>query len=131
MNPWLLAADAVLLLHACFVAFVVGGLVAIYLGGALGWRWVRGRMLRWAHLAAIGVVVVQAWLGLVCPLTILEMALRARAGAATYAGTFVSHWLESLLYWRAPPWVFVAAYTAFGTAVVASWLVVRPVARGR
>ena len=125
-TPWLVAADAVLLLHVLFVLFVVGGLAAIYAGRALGWAWVRGRTFRFAHLGAIGVVVVQAWLGVVCPLTTLEMALRARAGAATYAGTFVSHWLEALLYWRAPAWVFVVAYTAFGAAVLGSWFAVPP-----
>jgi len=53
-----LLADAVLALHAAFVAFVVLGLVAILVGGALGWRWVRGPRFRALHLAAIVSVVV-------------------------------------------------------------------------
>ena len=126
MDPYLIAADAVLVAHALFVLFVVAGLALILLGGALGWRWVRDPWFRLAHLAAIGVVVVQSWLGIVCPLTSLEMALRARAGAATYSGSFLSHHLETLLYYRAPPWVFAIVYTAFGAAVVASWFAVRP-----
>ena len=126
---WLLAADAVLVVHAAFVAFVVAGLAAIYLGGALGWSWVRGRGFRLAHLAAIAVVVVQSWFGVVCPLTTLEMALRARAGAATYAGAFVAHWVESALYWSAPDRVFTLVYTAFAAAVAASWFAVRPRSR--
>ena len=128
---WLIAADAVLLVHALFVLFVVGGLVLIYAGRAFGWSWVHGRGWRLAHLAAIGVVVVQSWLGALCPLTSLEMALRARAGEAVYAGAFVAHWLEALLYYRAPGWVFIVAYTAFGAAVLASWFVVPPNVRGR
>ncbi|WP_144982543.1 DUF2784 domain-containing protein [Halomonas sp. C22] len=127
----LLLADAVLLLHVLFVAFVVPGLLAIYLGGILGWRWVRHRRFRLVHLGAIGYVVVQAWLGAVCPLTTLEMALRAEAGSATYAGSFIQHWLQRLLYYTAPEWVFVAVYTLFGSLVLASWWVVRPVARQR
>lgn len=127
----LLLADAVLLLHVLFVAFVVLGLLAIYLGGILGWRWVRHRRFRLVHLGAIGYVVVQAWLGAVCPLTTLEMALRAEAGSATYAGSFIQHWLQRLLYYTAPEWVFVAVYTLFGSLVLASWWVVRPVARQR
>ncbi|UDM08785.1 DUF2784 domain-containing protein [Halomonas sp. NyZ770] len=127
----LLLADAVLLLHVLFVAFVVLGLLAIYLGGLLGWHWVRHRRFRLVHLGAIGYVVVQAWLGAVCPLTTLEMALRAEAGSATYAGSFIQHWLQRLLYYTAPEWVFVAVYTLFGSLVLASWWVVRPVARQR
>lgn len=127
----LLLADAVLLLHVLFVAFVVLGLLAIYLGGILGWRWVRHRRFRLVHLGAIGYVVVQAWLGAVCPLTTLEMALRAEAGSATYAGSFIQHWLQRLLYYTAPEWVFVAVYTLFGSLVLASWWVVRPFTRKR
>ena len=50
----------------------------IQLGGALGWGWVRLRWFRITHLCAIGVVVIQSWLGVMCPLTTLEMALRPR-----------------------------------------------------
>ena len=131
MNSWSAAADAVLILHVAFVLFVVAGLVLIFVGAAMGWRWVRSRAFRLAHLAAIGVVVAQAWLGVVCPLTTLEMALRARAGDAVYAGSFVAHWLHAALYWQAPAWVFTVAYTAFGAAVLASWFLVRPERAGR
>lgn len=122
----LLAADAVLLLHALFVAFVIVGLILIFAGRALDWSWVRNWWFRIAHLAAIGVVVAQAWFGVVCPLTTLEMVLRRQAGDATYAGTFISHWLESILYYRAPAWVFAVCYTAFAALVVLSWFWVRP-----
>jgi hypothetical protein len=126
-STWkLLAADAVLLLHVLFVIFVITGLVAVLVGRIAGWPWVRNWWFRILHLAAIGVVVLQAWLGRICPLTILEMWLREQAGDATYAGSFVSHWLESILYYRAPAWVFIAAYTAFAALVVLAWLWVRP-----
>lgn len=122
----LLGADLVLAVHAAFVAFVVFGLVLILLGKALSWSWVRNRAFRLAHLAAIVVVASQAWLGVVCPLTTLEMSLRRRAGAAAYEGTFISHWLDSLLYYDLPSWVFVVCYTAFAALVLASWFVVPP-----
>jgi multisubunit Na+/H+ antiporter MnhB subunit len=123
---FLLAADAILLLHALFVGFVVVGLVLILVGKARAWSWVRNPWFRVAHLVAIGVVVLQSWFGVICPLTTLETTLRSRAGEAAYAGSFVAHWLETLLYYRVPPWVFVVCYTAFGAVVVASWFWVRP-----
>ncbi|MEM1436220.1 MAG: DUF2784 domain-containing protein [Pseudomonadota bacterium] len=125
-SVYVLAADLVLLLHVLFVAFVVVGLVLIFAGYLLAWRWVRRFWFRAAHLAAIAVVVVQAWLGVLCPLTILEMALRECGGDATYTGSFIAHWLESILYYRAPAWAFTAAYTAFGLLVLLSWVCVPP-----
>ena len=122
----LFAADAVLLLHVLFVVFVIAGLLLIFLGKVLAWSWVRNWWFRITHLVAIVVVVLQAWLGVICPLTTLEMALRREAGDATYAGTFISHWLESILYYQAPAWVFAVCYTAFAALVVLSWFWVRP-----
>ncbi|WP_386083393.1 DUF2784 domain-containing protein [Vreelandella sp. F11] len=123
---FLLIADIILILHVLFVAFVVLGLAAIYAGYFLNWRWVRNRTFRIVHLCAIGYVVVQAWAGMVCPLTTWEMALRAEAGAATYSGSFIQYWLHSLLYFSLPEWVFVVGYTLFGSLVLASWFVVKP-----
>lgn len=123
---YLLAADLLLFSHVLFVAFVVLGLVLILMGKTLGWSWVRNCWFRLGHLAAIGIVVLQAWLGQVCPLTTWEMALRERAGDAVYSGTFISHWLDALLYYQAPAWVFTACYTVFAALVVLSWFWVPP-----
>jgi hypothetical protein len=123
---YLLAADLLLFSHVMFVAFVVLGLVLIYIGRFRDWSWVRNWWYRISHLAAIGVVVLQSWFGIICPLTSWEMALRERAGDATYAGTFVAHWLGELLYYQAPMWVFTVSYTLFGGLVAASWYWVRP-----
>lgn len=128
---YLLAADLLLLLHAGVVAFVILGLLLILAGGALGWHWVRNPLFRGAHLVAIGFIVIQAWLGRICPLTVWEMALRERAGAAMYRGSFIAHWLETLLYYDAPPWVFTLAYTVFGALVAGSWFLVPPDRRER
>ena len=56
-----------------------------------------------------------------CPFTTLEMGLRAQAHAATYDGSFVEHWLQALLFWQAPAWVFTAVYSLFGLSVLATW----------
>ena len=118
-------ADAVLALHVLVVLFVVLGLLLVLLGRRR-WAWVRNPWFRLAHLVAIGVVVVQAWLGRLCPLTTLEMSLRAQAGDATYAGSFIAHWLQTLLYYEAPIWVFALIYSIFGLLVLAGWWLVPP-----
>ena len=119
-------ADFVLMTHVSFVAFVIVGLLAILVGGAYGWRWIRNPRFRALHLAGIALVVVQAWLGVICPLTMLEMYLREKAGESTYSGSFIAHWLQRLLYYEAPAWVFAVCYTLFGSGVVASWVKFRP-----
>ena len=120
------AADLVLYLHVTFVAFVIGALVLIFIGRFAGWSWIRNGWFRLVHLIAIGIVVLQAWLGMVCPLTTLEMWLRTKAGDAVYPGAFVAHWVQRILYYDAPAWVFALIYTAFGALVVASWVWIRP-----
>ena len=78
-------ADIVLVLHFAVVLFVVGGLVLILAGNLIGWRWVNSRWFRLLHLAAIAIVVAEAWLGITCPLTTLEIWLRAQSGAGIAA----------------------------------------------
>lgn len=121
-----LAADAILIAHVLFVAFVVLGLSSIYLGLWLSWSWVRNYWFRLAHLGAIVIVVLQSWASVICPLTIWEMQLREAAGGETYEGSFVQHWLEAILYYQAPQWVFVVGYTLVGVLIVASWFIVPP-----
>lgn len=116
-----LLADAVLVVHVGVALFVVGGLVAVWVGHLAGWRWVDGLGFRLAHLLAIGFIVAESWLGVACPLTVLEMSLRAQGGESVYAGGFIEHWLQRLLYYEAPPWVFGLAYSAFGALVIATW----------
>jgi hypothetical protein len=123
---WRIAADLILFIHVLFVAFVILGMVLILLGRLRAWTWVRNPWFRAAHLAGIGIVVLQSWFGVICPLTTWEMALREKAGAATYSGGFIAYWLESLLFVQAPGWVFALCYSLFGALVAASWFWVRP-----
>jgi hypothetical protein len=126
-DSWLLlAANVILVLHFTFATFVVFGLALIWLGKALRWGWVRNPWFRIAHLAAIGIVILESWFGMICPLTEWEMELRERAGEAAYAGSFIAHWLDKILYYQAPMWVFALCYTLFGAMVIASWFWVRP-----
>lgn len=121
LTVWQLLADLVLTLHFAVVAFVVGGALAILAGNRLGWRWVNAPLLRWAHLGAIAVVVLQAWLGAHCPLTTLEIWLRMQARSAGYDKSFIEHWVQRLLYYEAPAWVFVLLYSLFALGVLWLW----------
>jgi hypothetical protein len=118
-------ADAVLVVHAAFIAFVVVGLALIWVGRIRGWRFVRNWAFRAAHLAAIGVVVAESLAGVVCPLTTWENRLRWLAGEGQrYEGSFLEHWLHRVIFFEADERVFTAVYVAFLLAVAATlWLV--------
>ena len=119
---YLLLADAVLIVHFSIVAFIVFGFLAILSGKLLGWNWIRYRVFRGVHLLAIGIVVLQAWVGRICPLTTWESVLREKAGQPGYARTFIQHWLHKVLFYDVEPWIFATLYTVFGLLVLASWL---------
>ncbi|AXF25126.1 DUF2784 domain-containing protein [Burkholderia pyrrocinia] len=118
---WL--ANTVLVLHAMLVLFIVGGLVAIWVGAGFGRDWVRNRAFRIAHLGAIGIVATLAALDVPCPLTVLEDWLRT--GKAGPQG-FVQRWVSDLMYYDLPGWAFAAAYVAFLLVVLVTWRRIPP-----
>jgi hypothetical protein len=115
-------ADLVVVVHFAIVLFIVGGLIAVWLGAALGWRWIRNPLFRYLHLAAIVYVAGEALLGVVCPLTLWEDLLRGGAGP----DSFVGRWVRRLLYYDAPEWVFTSAYVAWVLATLATLRLVPP-----
>lgn len=123
VNP----ADALVVLHFAIVVFIVGGLVLTWIGAALGWPWVRNPWFRYLHLGAIAFVALEALIGVVCPLTEWEDTLRGGARA----DSFVGRWVQRLLFYRAPEWVFSALYTAWAAATLVTLRLVPPHARHR
>ena len=115
-------ADAILVVHFLIVLFIVGGLVAVWLGAALGWGWIRNPWFRYAHLGAIGFVAAEALLGIACPLTVWEDMLRGGVGAES----FVGRWMRWFLFYQAPGWVFTTAYVAWALATLATLRFVPP-----
>jgi len=104
MSPktYLFFADSVLFIHVLVVAFVVLGLVVTLIGGVAKWAWARNPWFRLTHLACIGTV------------------------DKVYSGSFIAHWLDNILYYDLPVWVFTFAYSSFGALVLLSWVWVKP-----
>ena len=81
-------ADFVVMLHACFVLFVMlGGFLVL-------WK----VSLAWYHVPAVMWGAGIEFLGWVCPLTPLENMLRVRGGDAGYANGFIEHYIVPILY---------------------------------
>lgn len=98
-------ADAVVLLHAAFVLFVM-------LGGLLALRWPR---VAWIHLPVVAWGAGIEFLGGVCPLTPLENRWRHLAGEEGYPGGFVEHYVIGVLY---PDGLTRTTQLALGVVVV-------------
>jgi polyferredoxin len=115
-------ADVMLLVHFAIAAFIAAGLPLVWLGAALGWRWVRNPWFRYAHLAAIVFVAAEALAGVACPLTVWEDLLRG----SMQAESFIGRWLRRLLYYDAPMWLFTLAYLAWAAATLLTLRFVPP-----
>ncbi len=109
-------ADAILTLHFAIIAFNVAWLAVIPLGAWLGWRIVRVAWLRWLHLALLAIVAAQALMGRACILTIWQNEL---TGNRTAAAPMLAHWVNRMIYWNLPLWVFALIYSAVFLYVVA------------
>ncbi len=116
-----MSASTVLAVHLAVIAFNVLGLVAVPLGAARRWRWVRVRWWRVLHLASWAVVAVQALLGRACFLTLWQDRLAGANGPP-----LIERWVNGLIYWPLPIWVFGAIYLALFAAAVALWWLVPP-----
>ncbi|HWI98518.1 MAG TPA: DUF2784 domain-containing protein [Burkholderiales bacterium] len=113
-------ADALLAAHFLIAAFIVAGLVLVWFGAALGWRWTRNPWFRYLHLGAIAFVAAETVAGVACPLTVWEDMLRG----GVRPESFVGRWVQRLLYYQAPEWVFTAAYVLWTAATLLTlWLV--------
>jgi len=124
---YLALADLTLIVHAAFVAFVVIGLLLIWMGRFRHWAFVRNFWFRLAHLGAIGIVAAEAVAGFVCPLTTWEDRLRLLAGGEQrYQDSFIQHWLHQVLFFDVNQKVFATAYIAFFLAVALSFWFVPP-----
>jgi hypothetical protein len=101
------AADAVLMLHLAFIAFVVFGALL-----SLAWRWTPVIQLpaaAWGFYAELT--------GRICPLTILENDLRGRAGLSGYGESFIEHYLLRVIY---PEGLSGAVQFALAAVVIAA-----------
>ena len=119
-------AAAVLAGHLLVIGFNLFGLVAIPLGAWRGWDWVRVAWWRWLHVGSLAVVAAQAVAGRACFLTLWQDALGGGAGSAP----LIERWVNGLIYWDLPSWVFTAAYVAVLLYVLALLRLV-PVRRSR
>ncbi|OWK35648.1 DUF2784 domain-containing protein [Fimbriiglobus ruber] len=91
-------ADAVVFFHVLYVAYVVLGQLVVMVAGTARWAWGRNPWFRFTHLAAIGFVAFEEFIGMRCPLTVWEEKLRLLAGQSVHEGTFLGRFLHDMLF---------------------------------
>jgi hypothetical protein len=109
-------ADAILVAHLAVIAFNVAGLIVIPLGAWLGWGIVRVGWLRLLHLALLAIVAAQALAGRACILTIWQNEF---TGNRQVPEPMIMHWIDRVIYWNLPIWVFALIYSFVFLYVVA------------
>ncbi len=91
-------ADAVLIVHLAYIAWVIFGAFLT-----------RGRpWLAWAHVIMIVYGIIVETTPLVCPLTLAENWCETRAGILPYHGPFLLHYLDAIVYPNVPVALLVA-----------------------
>jgi hypothetical protein len=113
--------QAVLAVHVAVILFNVFGLVAVPVGAICNWRFVHIGWWRVLHLLSLAAVAAQALAGQACFLTIWQNDLAASAQPAT---PLIVRWIDQLVYWQLPIWVFAALYVlVFAYALALLWVV--------
>lgn len=82
-------------LAGCVVAFHLGFVLFVVLGGLLALRWPR---VAWLHLPAAVWGAFVEFSSVICPLTPLENRLRRLGGEDGYSGGFIAHYMIPVLY---------------------------------
>lgn len=115
-------ADVVLLIHFAVAALITAGLLLIPVGGVGGWRWVRWRRLRIAHVTLMLFVAFESVIGVACPLTLLEATLRQ----SVTPESFWAYHLQKWLYWDLPLSFFIVLYLTCAAWAVFLWWWIPP-----
>ncbi len=117
----MMVAEAILAAHVAIILFNLFGLVAIPVGALRHWHFVRIGWWRVLHLVMLAAVAVQAVAGRACILTLWQAAM---TGTASVPAPLIMGWVDRLIYWRLPMWVFAVLYVVvFGYALGLIWLV--------
>lgn len=126
MNAYSLLADLIVAVHVGYVFTIIFGMLFIVIGWIFRWQASRNVIFRTIHLAMITIVVIEALIGMTCPLTDWEYQLRRAAGESVEGGSFVGRMLHNLIFVDFSQETLTVCYCLFGALVLASWVFHRP-----
>jgi hypothetical protein len=77
-------------------------------------------------LEPIALVCAESLMGTACPLTTLEGRLRAIGGEASHSHDFIGYWIDRLIFYNFPSWVFTVGYVVFAILVTIVFVLAPP-----
>ena len=115
-------ADIILILHFLVVIFITVGFLLIPIGYYYGWSWIKNFKLRLFHFCLMFLVTFETVVGITCPLTSLENYLRG----INNSKSFISFWIEKIIYWNFPTSFFMFLYLVFLGWTLLIWKIYPP-----
>ena len=117
-----LVSDIVLILHFCIIIFIILGFFLVPVGYKFNWNWSSNIKLRALHLGLISFVTFETFLGITCPLTIIEINLNN----FNYSQSFVAFWISKIVYWNLPTLFFIILYSLCVLWTILMWKIFPP-----
>lgn len=115
-------ADIILILHFLIVIFITLGFLLIPIGYYYDWCWIKNFKLRLFHFGLMFLVTFETLVGITCPLTSIENYLRG----INNSETFISFWIEKIIYWDFPTSFFMFLYFVFLGWTLLMWKIYPP-----
>ncbi|MDI1472467.1 DUF2784 domain-containing protein [Thermodesulfovibrio sp. 1176] len=89
-------ADLTVIIHFLWILFLIAG----------AWIGRKYRLIKYFHIGGLGFALIIQIFGWYCPLTHLEVWLRAKHDPLlTYKGSFIVNYIEKLIYIELPEWL--------------------------
>ena len=108
--PYGLLADAVVVIHFLWILFLILG----------GWWGQRSRLVGRIHLSGLGFACLVEGFDWYCPLTHLEVWFRRKGAQSGYTESFITHYLDRLIYIELPHPLIVSL--TISLCAVNAWL---------
>ncbi len=115
-------ANIISVLHFCIFLFITLCCLLIPLGYKLKWNWVKIRKLRLLHVIMMGFITIETILGIVCPLTSLEIFLRDE----NKVGNILNKIIHEIMYWDLPASYFIIIYVLCFLYLIFLWIYFKP-----
>ena len=119
-------AGFVLYFHLIIILFIIFGFIVIPLGAKLKWQFIHGFWWRLTHLVSMVVVAIQAVLGKACFLTYIQSDFLQSAGKKGYTVPFIQTYIDRLIYYNFPIWIFSIFYVILFFYTIYLWFVYPP-----
>jgi hypothetical protein len=124
MDIYALLADVAIVIHFLYALTIIVGLVIVYVGKFLKWRFVKNATYKIIHLTMIMIVAFESIFHIECPLTYIEYKLLSFAKMHHQNTPFIAGLINKILFWNFPNEFFDILYIALALVILMSFVFV-------